>query len=183
MLDYTKLTIEYLGPISNNNSEKIWWEIKRIAEKSEYTLDTHSVFWENITDKEKNMINSWSSDFKQKMIDHKLKYNEGTIELEIDWEKIVFDKKQPIKEIMDWADYMYTIKTLEWRKEIDYKLMEKLVIIFKWRWEVLGLTNDIYWSSPTNITKKGYWCYGNFNLGYMFTTYMTNLKSVACIYN
>ena len=84
------------------------------------------------------------------MINHKLKYTENTIEIEINWEKIILDKVQPITKLLNWRDSMDAIEELDWRKSIDYEILEKLDELFSFNPKIIWLErkiNDFYWSN------------------------------------
>ena len=178
MLDYTKFTTEDLSSIDNKNSEIIPWKINEILE------DKYSVFWKNLTYEEKDMIDFWTPEFREKMVNAKLKYNESTIECEIDWEKIVFDKIQPIQDYLSWEESMERIEELDWRKGVNETLMKKLVIIFKWNSEVLWLLPDtFYWTSTNHFfTDASAYC-GNISEGYINYSPTNSATLSLCIHD
>jgi hypothetical protein len=110
-----------------------------------------------------------------------LKYNneipgEETIEINIDWEKVVFDKVQPIQGIVipkKWDNYwqasMDAIKELWWRKWIKRELFDKIVKIFWWKAELFWLDiYKFYWSATNDDDNTdSAWC-GYFDHGYMY---------------
>ena len=170
---------------------KYWISTKKLAgiisdsrNYADWILETESkfsIFW-TPDEKQKEMIKSWDEDFRQKMIDAKLKYNEETTELKINWKILTFDKDQPITESMSWDDSMKAIEE-EWREWINKNDLESLVELLEWKEEVLNLTNIYYWSSATNATYTNYAWYGNFNNGHVnnYTKTDTN-KYTICIH-
>ena len=187
--DETSKIIELIQPFLDKwlSSKKIaWiiWDSRNYVDESLETEDKYSIFW-TPDKKQKEMIDWFDEEFRQKMIDIKLKYKKNTTELEIDWERIILDKEQPIQEEMIWEDSMKAIDDLDWRKWVNEDLMAKLLIIFKWNAEVIWLnsTNN-YWSSTAYTDNSAPYAWaGYFSYGYVFHNLKTNNLSTICIHN
>ena len=68
--------------------------------------------------------------WRQKLKDIGLKYYENTIEMKIDWEKVVFPKEQPIKWTKNWQDSMDAINDLWWMKPIEKELFDTTLLLY-----------------------------------------------------
>ena len=165
---------------------KINWLIFSFNSKIKEALERenkYKVFW-NPDENQKFMIDWFDEDFREKMIDYKLKYTKYTIELEINWEKIVLDKEQPIQEKLGWQDSINAIDSLDWRRWVDRDLLKELVTIFEWKAEVIWLSSaTYYWYSPNNASDTNFAWTGSFNGGYVSYTIKTDFKSTICIHN
>ena len=73
-------------------------------DKSQEILEEkYSIFW-TPDQNQKEMIKSWDEEFRNKMINAKLKFKENTTELEINWKILIFDKKPLNLDMIRWED-------------------------------------------------------------------------------
>jgi hypothetical protein len=172
---------------SNKSGEKTIWVTDESKSLINKVLEEYSVFW-TPNKVQQEIIKKMNEAWRQKLIDIGLKYHENTIEMKIEWEKVVFPKEQPFQDIVQpekWDDYwqasMDAIKKLPWRKPIEETLFNKISKIFKWKAELLWLNNDNdYWLATESKSLPNNAWYGGFKDGNM-TSYIKSSSSIYTI--
>lgn len=173
--------------ISTKKLAWILWDSRNYLDEILENKNKYVNFW-SPDENQKNMIDSWDKEFRNKM-EWILTFEENTTTILINWEKLVFDKDQPIKEKMNWNNSIENVEKMD-RGLLSNIEIKNLLFIFKSRSErdklndILDIYAKVYWTNTPISDNNIYIWSVYFGFGDILNNYSREMEAyVLCKHN